>query len=222
MSKDIGDFDVIVAAIAEVPEATRIAEMKRRARHEARNEASEKTSDQLQAQKKDARYTPQTQPRNIDGRFRKILARLKTNLGSEATEELAKKIEQTEAAQVAGNYDLMRQSGGELVKMIDDIQDGDLSKGLTQNLRRGSKSLGKILAYLPLPQGNANAKVRFSDLPPVAADLVEKMVDRVKEQLGPVDAKKYTKALEDFMSGARTMDSDEMSSNLNKLLRVLA
>lgn len=219
--REPGDL-ALIAAIAAVPESQIRAENKRKARHEARNVAQENVADRRQQQMNEARFTPDTQPRDIDGRFRKILARLKTNLGGEATQELAKKIESTEAAQVAGNYDLMRQNGGELVKMIDDIQDGDIKKGLVQNLRKGSAELGKILAYLPLPQGNANAKVRFTDLPPPSSDLIMKMVKRVEEQLGNEDAQKYVAELKQFMAGSRTMASDEIAANLSKLLRVLA
>ena len=106
--------------------------------------------------------------------------------------------------------------------MIDDVQDGELPKGVTKNLRRGATDLGKVLAYLPLPQGNANAKIRFSDMPPASSDLVRNMLDRVKDQLNSVDAKKYTKELDEFLAGARTMTSDELAQNMNKLLRVLA
>lgn len=181
-----------------------------------------KTAANAKAEKNSTMFTPDTQPRDPNGRFRRILARLKTNLGGEATEELASKIEEAEVAQVAGNYELMRQHSNDLMDMIGSIQDGQMAKGVTKNLREGATDLGKVLAYLPLPQGNANAKVRFSDIPPASASMVRDMVARVKEKLNPEDAKKYTKELESFMTGSRTMTSDEMAIHLNKLLRVLA
>lgn len=185
---------------------------KRRATQEAKKSAEDNV----------AKYTPQTQPRDPNGKFRRILARLKTNLGEKATEELAKSIEAAEAAQIAGNYEKMKEAGSDVVKMIGDIKEGDLPKGAAKNLRRGAENLGKVMAYLPLPQGDPNAKVRFSDLPPSSADLVRSMVDRVIEQLGNDKAEKYVSDLKQYMSGARSMDSDEMASNMNKLLRVLA
>ena len=209
-SRDLGNF-AIVAAAGETSWAKAEA-AKRRADADAKKNAQENIS----------KFTPETQPRDPNGKFRKILARLKNNLGEKATEELAKGIEKAEAAQIAGNYEEMKKAGGDVIKMIGDIKEGDLPKGATKNLRRGAENLGKVMAYLPLPQGNPNAKIRFSDLPPGSADLVRSMVKRVIEQLGQEKAKKYTAALEQYMSGARSMDSDEMASNLNKLLRVLA
>lgn len=209
-SQDPGDFAIIAAAQA-TPYAKASA-ARRKARAEARKAA----------EKNVAKYTPETQPRDVNGRFRKILARLKSNLGEEATSELAKSIEATEAAQIAGNYEEMRSNSQDLIKMIDSVQDGELPQGTTKNLRRGAADLGRILAYLPLPQGTANQKVRFSDLPPASSDLVRDMVKRVEEKLDSSDAEKYTRELKQFMAGSRTMSSDEMAVYLNKLLRVLA
>lgn len=209
LSRDPGDA-AIVAAAQETSWAKSSA-----ARRSAKIAATRKA-------KREAQFTPETQPRDPNGRFRRILARLKANLGEDATSELAKKIESAEAAQIAGNYEEMRSHSNELIKMIDDVQDGELAKGTVKNLRNGARDLGKVMAYLPLPQGNPNAKIRFTDMPPASADMVRQMIKKVQEQLNAEDAKKYVKELEEFMSGSRTMTSDEMASNLNKLLRVLA
>lgn len=210
LSRDPGDFSLVAAA--------QLTEwgMKQAARRRARIDAERNAKENI------VKYTPETQPRDNNGRFRQILARLKTNLGEQATEELAKKIESAEQAQVAGDYTKMREAGSDVVKLINDVKDGELPKGVTKNLRRGATQLSRVMAYLPLPQGDPNAKIRFSDMPPASADLVRTMVKRVIEQLGQEKAQKYVSVLNEFMSGARTMTSDEMSSNLNKLLRVLA
>lgn len=209
-SRDPGDFSLVAAA--QMTQWAIASSDRRRAQTEARKNAEENI----------VKYTPKTQPRDPNGKFRQILARLKLSLGGESTAELAKSIEKAEVAQVAGNYADMRDSAGDVVKLINSVKDGDLPKGATNNLRRGATDLGRVLAYLPLPQGNPNAKIRFSDLPPASADLVRSMIERVKKQLGPEKAQKYTQQLDEYMSGARTMTSDEMASNLNKLLRVLA
>lgn len=209
LSRDPGNIALVAAA--QETQWAKSSAARRRATIEARNTAEE-----------NAKFTPETQPRDPDGKFRRILARLKANLGESGTEEVAKKIEATEAAQIAGNYEEMRTYGSDLIKMVDTIQDGELTKGTTKNLRQGATDLGKVLAYLPLPQGNANAKIRFTDMPPASSDMVRGMLERVKEQLSNEDSKKYTKELDEFLAGARTMTSDELAQNLNKLLRVLA
>lgn len=209
LSRDPGDITIIAAA-----QGTSWAQSSA-ARRAAKTEATRKA-------KRAAQFTPETQPRDPNGRFRRILARLKTNLGGEATEGLAKKLEEAEVAQVAGDYEQMRLHSGELIEMIDAVDSGQLPQGTVKNLRNGARDLGKVMAYLPLPQGNPNAKIRFSDMPPASGDMVRQMIERVKEKLNAEDAKKYVKVLEEFMAGSRTMTSDEMASNLNKLLRVLA
>jgi hypothetical protein len=211
LRQDYGDRAIIAAA-----QQTKWA-MKSNLRRRSQTAATQKAKDDARV-----KYNPRTQPREWDGKFRKILARLKLNLGEESTQDLAKQIEKTEQAQIAGNYELMAKNSGDLLKMLNAVQDGELPKGVTKNLRQGASDLGRILAYLPLPQGQANAKVRFSDLPPASAELVRSMVKRVEDRLDPEDAKKYVDVLNSFMAGSRTMTSDEMAVNLNKLLRVLA
>lgn len=209
-TRKVGDLDVLLAA-GETSWA-----QASKARREARNDAISK------AEENRAKFTAKTQPRDFNGRFKKILARLKMNLGDKATEEVAKKIESTEAAQVAGDYEQMKTNSTDLIKMLNDVDEGSLAKGTVKNLRRGATDLGKVMAYLPLPQGQENAKVRFTDVPPATQDLVRSMVKRVEERLDSATAKKYVQVLESYMSGSRTMTSDEMAQELNKLLRVLA
>lgn len=209
-TREVGDLDVLLAA-----GQTSWAHASK-ARRASRNDAIAK------AEENRSKYNAKTQPRDFNGRFKKILARLKMNLGNKATEEVAKQIESTEAAQIAGNYEQMKNHSTDLIKMLNDVDEGSLAKGTVKNLRRGATDLGKVMAYLPLPQGQENAKVRFTDVPPATQDLVRSMVKRVEERLDPATARKYVQVLESYMSGSRTMTSDEMAQELNKLLRVLA
>lgn len=208
LNRDPGDLQMAMTA-ALTPSSQRSA-----ARRDARRAAKDKV--------RQAKYTPQTQPRDNNGKYRRVLYRLKQDLGKNATGELAKEIEEAEAAGAVGNYEEMRRAGGNVVKLLEAVKDGQFEAGLTENLRKGAADLGRTLAYLPLPQGNPNAKVRFSDLPPAASKLVTDMLQRVKDKLPADEAKKWIETLESFKSGVMTMSSDQMSAELNKLLRVLA
>lgn len=212
LKRPLGDL-VLVAAASETKWAK--ASAARRAAVNASREAAKKANVDRE------KFTPKTQPRDIDGRFKKILARLKLDLGTESTQILATKIEAAEAAQVAGNYADMRMHGNDLIKLINDVDLNNLTKGAASNLRRGSTDLGKIMAFLPLPQGNDNATVRFSDLPPAAAELVRNMLDRAKTAESSGKKTEGILELESYLSGARTMTSDELASSLNKILRGL-
>lgn len=167
-----------------------------------------------------SQYAPDTQPRDSRGRFRDVLARLRFDLGGKQLENIVEKIREAERADDAGDYAESAKAAGDVVQLVDDIKAGVLDPEDIRNVRAGARELGKVLAYLPLPQGDPNAKVRFSDLPPSMKDLVNGMITRVQEKLGP-EAADAIAVLKSFKSGVRTMTSDEMSAELNKLLRLL-
>jgi hypothetical protein len=167
-------------------------------------------------------YNAKTQPRNYDGRFRKILARLKSNLGDSELEQINKEIHEIEQAHDAGDYAKTSNASKKVIGLIDDIQTGTLDRAVEKNLREGAADLGRVMAYLPLPQGENAAKVRFSDLPPSTGRLVQGLIKRIEDEINPKDAAKFTKVLKSFISGVRTMSSDEISAEMNKLLRLLS
>lgn len=218
-ARDPGDIKVIVAS--QQSTSARVLAERRRNRMRATRAANKKVAAKQQAMEYAAKYTPDTQPRDEVGRYKKILARLKLNLGPESTMDLAKEIESAEAAQIAGDYTKMRDAGANIVDRIERIEDGSLPKGRKENLRDGARELGELMAYLPMPQGDSAAKVRFSDLPPAAKDFVRDMVEQAIDRLGAAEAEEYVHDLQAFMSGGMRMDADTMASNLNKLMKIL-
>ncbi len=208
--RDPGD-PAVVAAIQQTQSSKSV---------EARRRARERVREQYIAGR--AKFTPENQPRDTAGKFRRVLARLKVGLGDQETEQLAQQIEAAEAAGSVGDYAKAREAGGNIIELVKDVKDGQLRQGTTANLRAGAKEIGKLIAYMPLPQGDPNAKVRFSDLPPASATLVQNMVRRVQDKLSAEDAVAYIAILKSFMSGGRTMTADELSAELNKILRALA
>lgn len=185
-----------------------------------RNAAKKRVRQQFEAGR--LKFTPETQPRDNAGKFRRVLARLKMNLGDSATEQLAKQMEAAEKAGELGDYAKAREAGAEVIKLVDSVDDNVLKEGNVNNIRKGAAELGKLLAYLPLPQGDDNAKIRFSDLPAATGKLIDNLVDRVREKVGGEKAEEYVAVLKSFMSGGRLMSADEMSAELSKILRVLA
>jgi len=166
-------------------------------------------------------YNAQTQPRDRTGKFRQILARLKSDLGDKELENIVAEIRNAEKADDVGDYAKASEAGRKVVSLIDDIKNGSLDQGVVKNLREGAADLGRVLAYLPLPQGQDTAKVKFSDLPPSTGRLIQGLISRVEDKVNPEDAAKFTKVLKSFISGVRTMTSDELSAEMNRLLRIL-
>jgi hypothetical protein len=167
------------------------------------------------------RYTPETQPRDDSGRFRRVLARLKQNIGDSGLTNIIEKIEEAENNENAGDYEQAAGSAGELIDMIDRIDTGALNPRALENVRATAAELGRVVANLPLPFGQDAAKVRYSDLPPALKDLIEDMIIRVADKIGDEDAAEATKVLESYKGGGDFMNQSEISSELSKLLRLL-
>jgi hypothetical protein len=167
------------------------------------------------------KYNPDTQPRDAKGKFRDVLARIKNNLGVGGSEEAIKKIEETENLDDAGNYMEAARSAGDLISIIDRLDEGALNKESLENVRSSAGELGRVIANLPLPFGSDTEKVRYSDLPPALKGLMKDMISRVEEKIGQKDADEATKDLRSFMSGGDYYSQSEISSQMSRLLRLL-
>jgi hypothetical protein len=171
--------------------------------------------------KEQGKYNPDTQPRDAKGKFRDVLARIKTNLGDAGSEEAIKKIEETENLDDAGNYMEAARSAGDLISIIDRLDTGALNKVSLENVRSSAGELGRVIANLPLPFGSDTEKVRYSDLPPALKGLMDDMIARVENKIGKKDADEATKDLKSFMSGGDYYSQSEISSQMSRLLRLL-
>jgi hypothetical protein len=190
------------------------------------------TKEEIQAIKQEARlkkvrdderakYTPQTQPRDASGKFRQVLARLKQNLGESGLDRVIDKVEEVENLDNAGDYSKAADSADDLISIIDRLDAKALNPESLENIKNSSRELGEVISNLPFAFGEQAQKIRFSDVPPVLKDLVKDMIDRVEEKIGKEDADIATEELKSFMSGALYMSQADISSEMNKLLRLL-
>jgi hypothetical protein len=167
------------------------------------------------------KYTPETQPRDEKGKFRVVLARLKSDLGDSGSDEAIKKIEEVENLDDAGNYLEATRSAGDLISIVDRIDTGALDSKSLENVRSSARALGEVIANLPLPFGSDTEKVRYSDLPPALKGLIDDMISRVEDKIGKKDADEATVDLKSFMSGGDYYSQAEISSQMSRLLRLL-
>ena len=166
-------------------------------------------------------YTPGNQPRDEKGKFRDVLARIKSNLGTSGSQGVMDKLEEAESLDNAGNYVEAAKAGTELISIIDRLDAGSLNKDALENIRSSSRELGKVIANLPFDFGSDTEKVRYSDLPPALKSLLDNMLSRVEDKIGKKDAQEATSGLRSFMSGGDYYTQQEISSELSKLLRLL-
>lgn len=169
-----------------------------------------------------AKYTPDTQPRDTAGKFRKVLARLKQDLGRAGLDRVIDKVEEAENLDNAGDYGKAAESADDLIGIIDRLDKKALNPDALENIKTSTRELGEVIANLPFAFGEQSQKIRFSDVPPALRDLMEDMVKRVEDKLSdPKDAEIATEEIKSFMSGAIFMSQADISSVMNKLLRLL-
>lgn len=167
------------------------------------------------------KYTALTQPRDRNGKFRNVLARLRANLGTSGNQGVLDELKKTEDLQNIGNYQAAAGAATQLIGTIDRLDTGALNAESVDNVRLATAELGKVIANLPLPFTNQNQKLRYSDIPPALRDLIDTMITKVEAKIGPKDAAEATKDLQGFMSGSDIYSQSEISSQMNKLLRLL-
>jgi len=167
----------------------------------------------------DVKYTPGHQPRDYQGQFRDILARLKNNLGESENTEIANEINQKAKRIVAGNYADAIKGALDLKNLLDGLDDGSLDSHDIKNVRQSARDLGTVIANLPLPFTNQAAKVRFTDLPPVLRNLMQDFVERVQKKVP--DDPDVVKPLQDFMRGGNMLNQSEIDKQMSTLLRLL-
>ena len=170
----------------------------------------------------DGKFVPgKTQPRDEEGRFRKVLARLKQDLGDAGLQKIVEEAKTVEGLHEIGNYTEASKAAEDLLSTVDRLDSGALNKISLENVRSSAAELGKVIANLPLGFSNQAEKLRYSDLPPALQNLMEEMIDRVEVKIGKEDAAIATEALKGFKSGSDVYSQAEISSQMSKLLRLL-
>jgi hypothetical protein len=167
------------------------------------------------------KYTPETQPRDQRGKFRQVLARLKTDLGTSGLQDVVEKVQDAENLDNAGNYESADKAAEELIGILDRLDAKALNPEALENIRLSAGELGKVISNLPFAFGQDAEKIRFSDVPPALKKLMKDMITRVEDKIGDEDADVATAELKTFISGSELYSQSEISSQMSKLLRLL-
>jgi len=168
------------------------------------------------------KFTPGiNQPRDYTGRFQDVLARLKLDLGTSGLQNVVNEVSKVEKVYKTGDYSEAAKAGQGLLDLLDRIDSKSLTGPSLENVRAASKELGEVIGNLPLPFGDENAKLRFSDLPPALKNLMTNMVDRVGKKLGEKDGKQATSDIAEFMRGGDLFSQADISSVMARMLRLL-
>ena len=167
------------------------------------------------------KYTPKTQPRDAQGRFRDVLARLKQDLGAASLHKVAEKVAEVENLDNTGDYAAAAAGARDVIDVVDRMDTGALDAKSLTNVKMGASALAEAISNLPLPFKDQSQKIRYSDVPPALQKLLDDMMTKVEAKIGADDAKIATEKLAAFKSGSDVLSQGEISSELNKLLRLL-
>lgn len=171
--------------------------------------------------RKTGKYTAATQPRDAQGKFRLVLARLKIDLGTIGADKALRKVEEAENLDFSGDYGKAVKAADDLIGIIDRLDTKALNPESIENVRSSSAELGKVIANLPFAFGEQSKKIRFSDVPPALRNLMEDMINKVTAKIGEEDAEVATADMKKFMSGGIVFSQSDISSQMSKLLRLL-
>jgi hypothetical protein len=238
-SADLDKMRSLIAAATEFAKEKSISDEDLKELEKTKAEADEQTKQEVERAKavsegkplpetpketdEDGRpkYTPSTQPRDAKGKYRKVLARLKQNLGVAGLQDALNKVQHAEDMDFAGNYVESAKASTELLEQLDRLDSKALNPEALDNIKNTAGELGKVIANLPLPFGKEADKLRFSDLPAGLKDLMKNMIERVEGKIGKEDGQVATKDLKSYMSGADVYSQAEIQSQMSKLLRLL-
>lgn len=226
--EELYEYDEVDSVFAskdpDIPEdltPEEIEALKDEAKREEEEEKNGSSPKKMRVVRREGKYTAETQPRDAQGRFRKVLARLKLDLGTAGLDKVIDKVEEIENLDFSGDYSRAAEASKDLIGIIDRLDKGGLNPESLENVRASSEQLGKVIANLPFAFGQQEEKIRFSDVPPALRDLIEDMIERVEKKIGQEDADIATADLKSFMSGNDYYSQADISSQMSKLLRLL-
>jgi hypothetical protein len=175
----------------------------------------------------DPDFKPENHPRHNDGKFRAVLARLKTELeadGLDAPEVNArldaalKKAVENDTA----NEEEVKAASEDVLHAIDkyDVEKGEAE--LPAILREVYKSLGGLVYNETIDLGSTDVKMRYSDLPTGVQDLITNLITQVENLGGDGDGIETSLAkVKSFLSGGQMLSQPEVSGELARLVRLL-
>ena len=226
-----------IEALVAAPKDEEISDEDLKELEEAKKEADKQTEEEIEAAEEvkknkgkpvkrdeDGRQkyiSGVNQPRDAKGKYRKVLARLKQDLGVAGLSRALKRVEEAENLDFAGDYAASAKASSDLLDIIDRIDTKALNPRALENVRLSARELGKAISNLPLPFGKDASKLKYSDLPTGLKDLIEQMITRVEAKIGKEDADVATQSLKSYMSGADLYSQGEIQSEMSKLLRLL-
>lgn len=167
-------------------------------------------------------WDPKRHPRGEGGKFRRVIAKIKTDLeGQAGTSGAVDALDRADQAAERGDIDAANKAAEDAMEIVDDIANDTNAPDTKKELRDGYEALGEAVANMPIAFGDLNDKFKYSELPEDLQSLFDQLLDRVKARMSGPDLDKAINETVSFMSGGDVLSQPEISAQLTKLLRYI-
>jgi hypothetical protein len=172
-------------------------------------------------------FDPTAHPRDDKGKFRAVLARLKSDVeearldsGDEKTDEKVDEIDKIDSTLVGGDLEAAKAAGRKLILALDrtDTEIGDAR--LAERLRDDYAILGDVVYNIGVPIGE-DKTLRYSELPDELKNFIDTLMTKVEDLSDDDEPAKAVEALNRYKSGDDQLTQAEISAALSKLVRLL-
>lgn len=162
-------------------------------------------------------------PRDNDGKFRDVVAKLRENLkNTPEAEEAVKELDDAAQAEAEKNFEKARLAADRAIHILDAAATGVRNIGTAETMRDAAKQLGRVIAFLPVAVGNDSVASSFEQLAPEVQNLIQDLVERAEKVRDPSeDASADLESIKGFISGGDQWTQPELNSALSRMIRIL-
>lgn len=167
-------------------------------------------------------WDPKRHPRGEGGKFRRVIAKIKTDLeGQAGTSGAVDALDRADQAAERGDIDAANKAAEDAMEIVDDIANDTDAPDTKKELRDGYAALGEAVANMPIAFGSLTDKFKYSELPEDLQSLFDQLLDRVKARMTGPDLDDAIGDTVSFISGGDVLSQPEISARLTKLLRYI-
>ena len=176
---------------------------------------------------KPGEFDPKAHPRDDNGKFRAVLARLQSDVeearaaaGDKQTDSKVADIKKIDDHLVGGDLNAAKVAGQKLILALDrtDTEIGDAR--LAERLRDDYAILGDVVYNIGVPLGE-DKSLRYSELPEELKNFIDQLIKKVDNLSADDEEAKAVEFLNKYMAGDRQLTQAEISASLSKLVRIL-
>jgi len=167
-------------------------------------------------------WNPSNHPRDEKGKFRQVIAELKSDLEDEVgTEQAVEGLKEVELQANQGDTEAAQSAAQGVLEMVDKIASNTEDEGAVKTLREGYGNLAEAVANLPLVFGDLNEKYKFSELPEDLKGLITDLYARAEQRLDNEHLAEAGGKINEFMAGGDVLSQPQISAELSRILRFL-